>query len=70
MGANVALCFWAEEQKNKRIIDEKYNKMELNDKHIRKSLYTSDCILFAKEKVCLPAGLAAGDEYKMQREIV
>ena len=24
----------------------------------------------AKEKVCLPAGLAAGDEYKMQREIV
>ena len=31
--------------KNKRIKDEKYNKMELNDKHFRKSLYTSDCIL-------------------------
>ena len=45
MGANVALCFWTEEQKNRRIKDEKYNKMELNDKHIRKSLYTSDCIL-------------------------
>ena len=37
------LCVFG--QKNRRIKDEKYNKMELNDKHFRKSLYTSDCIL-------------------------
>ena len=70
MSANVALCFWTEEQKNKRIKDEKYNKMELNDKHFRKSLYTSDCILFREGKGVSAPGLAAGDEYKMQREIV